>query len=457
MAVTSVLMRLFEKIVREQLIEHLEANNLINDAQHGFRQQRSCLTQLLVHYDEILMKMEEGFQVDVIYCDFEKCFDKIDFNILLGKLQAKGVKGKALLFIKNFLTKRTFQVRVGTKLSDEQYVISGIPQGTVLGPLLMIVMNDDLGKALINSQVGFFADDTKMKRAIANENDVAILQSDLDEILAWSEKNNMKLNDDKFVVMSYNKKSVKNDYKLKDDAIITNEVAVRDHGITMTADANFSAHVSKIASESMRLISMIFRSFRSRDPNIIIPVYRAIVLSKIDYCSVLWGPTNLADIRKLEKVQADFTYRLLYKKDEDKLNYWERLKILRLYSIERRFERYCAIFVYKILHNLVFNPGIKSSYSERRGLKCIVPHYSGKLREGSFLIRGPKLFNSLPIEVRNFPFNTEISAEQSMNNFKHVLDDYLKTIEDKPNLSSNYTKYMSRMNNNGDRTNSIMI
>ena len=84
-----------------------------------------------------------------------------------------------------------------------------------------------------------------------------------------------------------------------------------------------------------------------------------------------------------------------------------------------------------------------------------MPNYNGKVREGSFLVRGPKLFNSLPIEVRNFPFNTEISAEQSMNNFKHILNYDLKSIDDKPNLSSNYTQFMSMMSKNGDMTNSI--
>ena len=296
-----------------------------------------------------------------------------------------------------------------------------------------------------------------MKRSIIGEEDVSKLQSDLKEILAWSETNNMKLNEDKFVVMSYNKQiSISNDYKLNNGTILTNENATRDLGITMTNDATFSTHISNIISESRCLISMIFRSFRSRDPSIIMPVYRALVLSKIDYCSVLWGPTNLVDVRRLEKIQADFTYRLLYTKDGERKNYWERLKILRLYSIERRFERYCVIFVYKILNNLVYNPGIGSTFSERRGLKCSVPNYHGKLRESSFLVRGPKLFNSLPSEIRNFPFNKEISTEQSMNNFKQALDDYLKTIEDKPNLSSNYTKFMTRFDYNGDRTNSIM-
>ena len=179
-------------------------------------------------------------------------------------------------------------------------------------------------------------------------------------------------------------------------------------------------------------------------------------LSKIDYCSVLWGPANLSDLRKLERVQSNFTYRLLYSKDGEKKNYWERLEALRLYSIERRFERYCVIFVYKILHNQVYNPGITSTFSERRGVTCVVPNFTGKARENSFLVRGPKLFNSLPRDIRSFPFDTEITSEQAMNNFKRVLDGYLKTIEDKPNVTSNYTQYMTRLDSNGNRTNSIL-
>jgi len=127
-------MRSFEKVIKKQLVSYFEGNSLINDSQHGFRKGRSCLTQLLTHYDEVLRQIEEGNQVNVLYVDFEKCFDKIDFKILLNKLKLKGVHGKAYRWIKNFLTNRTFRVRVGEKLSDEENVVSGMPQGTCLGP-----------------------------------------------------------------------------------------------------------------------------------------------------------------------------------------------------------------------------------------------------------------------------------------------------------------------------------
>jgi len=97
-------MRSFEKVIKKQLVSYFEGNNLINDSQHGFRKGRSCLTQLLTHYDEVLRQIEEGNQVNVLYVDFEKCFDKIDFKILLNKLKLKGVRGKAYGWIKNFLT-----------------------------------------------------------------------------------------------------------------------------------------------------------------------------------------------------------------------------------------------------------------------------------------------------------------------------------------------------------------
>jgi len=172
-------MRTFEKVIKNQLVAHFEDNNLINDSQHGFRKGRSCLTQLLTHYDEVLRQIEDGNQVNVLYIDFEKCFDKIDFKILLNKLKLKGVHGKAYIWLENFLTNRTFRVRVGTELSDTEKVVSGIPQGTCLGPLLMLVMNSDIDTKIKNGTTGTLADDTKITNVLKSNADNYKMQEDL--------------------------------------------------------------------------------------------------------------------------------------------------------------------------------------------------------------------------------------------------------------------------------------
>ena len=236
----------------------------------------------------------------------------------------------------------------------------------------------------------------------------------------------------------------------------------KDLGVIMSNDGTFTNHINNLVSNCKRTISMIFRTFKTRNDQVMLTLYRALVLSKIDYCSVLWCPSELSDLRKLEKVQSNFTLRMKCAKTDsgNKRDYWQRLNYLNLYSIQRRFERYAVIYVWKILHEIVHNPGLEfkkeGQTQSRHGITCIVPKCTSKLREHSFLVRGPKLFNSLPKDIREFTFDNGIQQQQAIDNFKKRLDEYLALIPDEPSSRSDYTKYMTGINMHGEVTNSII-
>ena len=143
-ALTSHLVKIFEKVLRNALVSFIERNNLLNPNQHGFRAGRSCLSQLLQHYDRIVKYMEDGKNIDVVYLDFSKAFDKLDFDITLNKLRSIGITGKLLRWIQNFITGRYQTVCVEGHLSGQKSVISGVPQGSVLGPLLFLILLGDI-------------------------------------------------------------------------------------------------------------------------------------------------------------------------------------------------------------------------------------------------------------------------------------------------------------------------
>ena len=235
-ALTSHIIKIYEKVIRNRLTAHLDNNNSFNKNQHGFRKGRSCLTQLLSHHDNIINLLEQGFSVDVVYLDFAKAFDKVDHNILLHKLKKLKIDGKTLKWISNFLEDRVQQVIVNGKLSTPHQVISGVPQGSVLGPLLFLILIGDIDDNIFHALITSFADDTRATKVMKTETDAVELQNDLFRIYEWSEENNMQFNSVKFELIRYGK-----DQKLKESTSyitpdweqIESTATVKDLGITM--------------------------------------------------------------------------------------------------------------------------------------------------------------------------------------------------------------------------------
>ena len=163
-------------------MEFMNDNILFNHSQHGFRGGRSCLSQLLSHFDRITYELEKGNGVDVIYLDFAKAFDKLDHGITLHKLKALGIRGHLGRWIFTFLTGRQQSVVVDGRMSLPKPVISGVPQGSVLGPLLFLVLIGDIDKNVATAFLSSFADDTRVGNGINSHADVDDLQRDLEAV-----------------------------------------------------------------------------------------------------------------------------------------------------------------------------------------------------------------------------------------------------------------------------------
>ena len=160
----------------------MDENNLFNLRQHGFHKGRSCLSQLLLHFDKILTSLEAHENMNIIYLDFSKAFDKVDHCILIEKLRLMGINGPLMLWIQSYLFQRSQKVMVNGVLSEPVLVRSGVPQGSVLGPLLFLVMMADIDEDLIHSFLSSFADDTRVGLSIKTEEGTKLLQEVLDRI-----------------------------------------------------------------------------------------------------------------------------------------------------------------------------------------------------------------------------------------------------------------------------------
>ena len=186
-ALTSHLIKVFERVVRKSLVNYLETNELMQVGQHGFRSLRSTLTQLLSHMDSTLSDLEDGANVDTIYLDFAKAFDHVDHGVLHHKLRDLGIHGKLGTWLHAFLVDRKQAVAVEGHKSKHSAVISGVPQGTVLGPVLFLILIRDIADGTDTAtRISSFADDTRASRAIKNQDDANSLQRDLDTIYKGS-------------------------------------------------------------------------------------------------------------------------------------------------------------------------------------------------------------------------------------------------------------------------------
>ena len=440
-ALTSHIIKVLEKIITKKITTYLEDSNKMNDGQHGFRRGRSCLSQLLAHHDRIITSLESNTMIDVVYLDFSKAFDKVDHGVLLHKLHNLGISGQLGLWVSAFLTNRTQYVAVNGALSSVSSVMSGVPQGSVLGPLLFLIHIHDIDSNITNSTITSFADDTRITKMINTDEDVALLQNDLKRIYEWADTNNMKFNNNKFDHLRYTTTPTQltnASYKAPDGSIIATQTNVRDLGVCLSNDATFSLHITNTVKKARGQLGWILRTFKTRDPIPMLTLYKSLVVPLLEYCCQLWSPWKPGDIQALESVQRSFTYRLSTVRH---LNYWGRINTLKLYSLERRRERYMIIYVWKIMRGLCSNDiDIRFHDHQRLGRLCNISRVHPRaltrvktLKSNSFAIRGPMLFNSLPPYLRAL---TNVTLDQ----FKAKLDQFLQEVPDEPHLPHYYSR-----------------
>ena len=298
--------------MRSAIVKHLVDTDLLPKNQHGFISGRSTLSQLLQQVEQMIRSWEEGKSTDTIYLDFAKAFDKVDHNILCHKIKRLGITGKVGVWIREFLVGRSQQVSANGALSSPSPVISGVPQGTVLGPVLFILMIEDLDSDLIHSIASKYADDTRVTARVSNQDEAECFQAELDDkIYPWGPANNMLLNGDKFehLHIGNNLHQIKPKYKDPVGNIIEEKEHIKDLGVIVSNDLTWNKHIEETVSKARIMSGWALRTFTTRHKDPMITIWNVQVRPILDYCSPLWSPcpNNYRNIDLLEGTQRAYT------------------------------------------------------------------------------------------------------------------------------------------------------
>ena len=379
-----------------------------------------CSTHLLEVVNEWSLILEGGDPIDTVYLDFQKAFDSVPHMRLLRKLQRYGVSGHLLRWMKAFLIGRHQQVVVGGHTSAWAPVSSGVPQGSVLGPVLFIVYINDLPE-IVQSSVKLFADDTKIYRNVSSSSGPVCLQADLDAVTSCSDTWQMPFNANKCSSLHIGSSNPHHVYTMRGSAL-EQSTSEKDLGVHVDPLMKFRKQAALAVSKGNQVLALIRRSFQSIDAESLPILYKTFVRPHLEYANVIWGPFNRMDQKLLERVQRRATKLVLNIKY---LPYPLRLRHLKIPSLYYRRRRGDMIVIYQL-----FNGGLDidpdqffslagATTTRGHSMKLKKPQAISRARRNTLVVRAVNDWNSLPRHV---------ILPSSINQFKSNLDNHWKDL-----------------------------
>ena len=408
------------------IVEFLTANNLLSDRQFGFIGGRSTTLQLLNFLESCTDVMASRGVIDAVYLDFAKAFDSVPYRRLLGKLESYGISGSLHRWIQSFLTGRIQRVSVNGQLSSEEAVLSGIPQGSVLGPLLFVIYINDLPTHLDCSTL-MFADDTKVYSQIHSPEDAYKLQEDLVKLEKWSHDWLLVFHPDKCKIISIGRHEdiiYAHNYTLLGQELehIDEE---KDLGVIIDSELTFESHITSKVSKANQMMGLVRRVFSFLGKDMFIRLYTSLVRSHLEYGQVVWAPWRKKFIRLVESVQERAT------KGVDgmaALPYTERLHALGLTTLAYRRLRGSMIEVWK--HFYVYAPGTMPPVFKRvdRPIRTSTRHplqlYPAIAKDGQTGVQQNSFYYRITESWNNL--SKDVVEADSLNSFKNKLDESWK-------------------------------
>ncbi len=351
-SLTSVVCKMLEHIVHSHIMKHFEANNLLVDSQHGFRAKRSTETQLIQTVHDLALNLENDDTTHMAVLDFSKAFDKVPHERLLNKLRHYGIHGNLLAWTRHFLTSRTQQVVCDGETSTPQKVISGVPQGTVLGPLLFLAYINDLPNK-IRSSVRLFADDCVVYASGKDQEHIKTLQQDLYQLEKWQNKWEMAFNAKKCYIMCFSSKKDSPSGSFTFCKQTLQQVDSQPYlGVHLDHNLHWGYHIHQITAKANRVLGFLRRNLWYCTKVIRETAYKTLVQPILEYASCVWDPYLAKDINKTEATQRRAARFCTNKYNRD-TSVTTLLQELQWESLQERREKARLVMMYKIINHLV--------------------------------------------------------------------------------------------------------
>jgi hypothetical protein len=426
-SLTSIPCKLLEHILVSHIMDHLDLHNTLIDEQHGFRHGRSCESQLIITTHDLAQSLDNHTQVDMAILDFSKAFDRVPHKRLATKLEYYGVRHNIKQWLINLLHHRTQRVVVDGVSSQGSEVLSGVPQGTVIGPLLFLLFINDITDDIEHSQLRLFADDCLIYRKIHSEDDKHALQQDLDKLMSWSQTWQMSFNVAKCYTMNLSlarKHKMHNTYSMGGNQL---SVATTNPylGVEISQDLKWSHHISKITGKANRVLGLLRRNLRHTPREVKETAYKSLVRPILEYASPVWDPWQQKDKDKVEAVQRQAARFVMGKPHNphkpDSVS--AMLQDLEWDTLEKRRQRSSVIMLYRVVNLLVAVPlpyhptPVRPSIITRTAMPHCFTLYQPRINafKYSFFVRSVILWNHLPTETAEAP---------SLIIFKGLLDQH---------------------------------
>lgn len=408
-SLTCIACKLMEHIVTSQLMSHAKRYNILYLLQHGFRERRSCETQLLEFIADVTNNTHRGEQTDVLIMDFSKAFDRVSHPKLVKKLASYGVQGKTNAWIQAFLSDRSQKVVLEGEQSYRANVLSGVPQGSVVGPCLFLFYINDIPEQL-TATVRLFADDTLAYLTIKSKQDQDKLQEDLNRLAEWEKIWKMDFHPEKCQVMHITRKRQPRPYQYVLHGHVLEVVSEAKYlGVTISSDLRWKTHVTNVTKKANRTLGFLRRNLRINSPQLKTTAYFTLVRPLLEYACTVWDPYIKSEVRQLEQVQRRAA-RYVLNRHHSTSSVGSMLQELQWPTLEER-RRLCRLhMLYKIRHQLVaingeqyLSTAARVSRRTSNPYSYLVPQSTTDYHRQSFFPRTVRDWNALPDEVVSAP------------------------------------------------------